>query len=81
MYKLRFYVKLLILYSYDLLGIYLNVTIDKLLNELERGVNIFAHGIENIYNDARSNNMSLSPNLSCNLAGQSRWVKGDVLYR
>ncbi|GIY41549.1 glutamate receptor ionotropic, NMDA 2B [Caerostris darwini] len=61
--------------------IYINVTTDRLNVEVERAVNIFAHGLESFYADSKNSNISLSPTLSCNGNGQSRWNRGDVIFR
>ncbi|GFQ70517.1 glutamate receptor ionotropic, NMDA 2B [Trichonephila clavata] len=59
----------------------MNVSTERLNVEVERAVNIFAHGLESFYHDNKNSNISLSPSLSCNLNGQSRWNKGDVIFR
>ncbi|GFS95347.1 glutamate receptor ionotropic, NMDA 2B [Nephila pilipes] len=64
-----------------MLGIYMNVSTERLNVEVERAVNIFAHGLESFYLDNRNTNISLSPSLSCNLNGQSRWNRGDIIFR
>ncbi|XP_055944926.1 glutamate receptor ionotropic, NMDA 2B-like [Argiope bruennichi] len=64
-----------------MLGIYINVTTERLNVEVERAVNIFAHGLESFYHDSKNSNISLSPTLSCNGNGQSRWNRGDVIFR
>ncbi|GIY89029.1 glutamate receptor ionotropic, NMDA 2B [Caerostris extrusa] len=61
--------------------IYINVTTDRLNVEVERAANIFAHGLESFYEDSKNSNISLSPTLSCNGNGQSRWNRGDVIFR
>ncbi|XP_054718557.1 glutamate receptor ionotropic, NMDA 2B-like [Uloborus diversus] len=64
-----------------MLGIYINVTMEKLYVEIDRAVNTFAHGIESFYNDPKTGNISLIPNLSCNISGQSRWNRGDLVFK
>ncbi|GFR11728.1 glutamate receptor ionotropic, NMDA 2B, partial [Trichonephila clavata] len=59
----------------------MNVSTERLNVEVERAVNIFAHGLESFYHDNKNSNISLSPSLSCNLNGQSRWNRGDVIFR
>ncbi|GIY38915.1 glutamate receptor ionotropic, NMDA 2B [Caerostris extrusa] len=64
-----------------MLGVYFNTTINRLFDELERAVTVFAHGLELFFNDHRNSNTNLLPNLTCNGTGQTRWNKGDLLFK
>ncbi|GFR24458.1 glutamate receptor ionotropic, NMDA 2B [Trichonephila clavata] len=64
-----------------MLGVYFNTTINRLHDELERAVTVFAHGLELFVNDHRNSNINLLPNLTCNGTGQTRWNKGDLLFK
>ncbi|XP_055944904.1 glutamate receptor ionotropic, NMDA 2B-like isoform X2 [Argiope bruennichi] len=64
-----------------MLGVYFNTTINRLFDELERAVTVFAHGLELYFNDQRNSNTNLLPNLTCNGTGQTRWNKGDLLFK
>ncbi|GFY79654.1 glutamate receptor ionotropic, NMDA 2B [Trichonephila inaurata madagascariensis] len=64
-----------------MLGVYFNTTINRLYDELERAVTVFAHGLELFVNDHRNSNINLLPNLTCNGTGQTRWNKGDLLFK
>ena len=62
-------------------GVHFNTTHQRLLEEIERAVTIFGHGLELFVNDALSLNLSLSPTLSCNGSAETRWTKGDVFFK
>nr|XP_042903924.1 glutamate receptor ionotropic, NMDA 2B-like [Parasteatoda tepidariorum] len=64
-----------------MLGIYINVTMERCYLEMERAVNIFAYGLESFYQSPRDANVSLFPDLSCNGNEQPRWNRGDVIFR
>ncbi|GBM49953.1 Glutamate receptor ionotropic, NMDA 2B [Araneus ventricosus] len=64
-----------------MLGVYFNTTINRLFDELERAVTVFAHGLELYFNDQKNSNTNLLPNLTCNGTGQTRWNKGDLLFK
>ncbi|KAG8193265.1 hypothetical protein JTE90_027009 [Oedothorax gibbosus] len=64
-----------------MLGLYINVSIDRLYVEMERAVNIFAYGLQSFYEDPEYANISLTPRLSCSGLGQARWNRGDVIFR
>ncbi|CAG2120847.1 unnamed protein product, partial [Medioppia subpectinata] len=64
-----------------MLGVHFNTTHQRLLDEIERAVTIFGHGLELFVNDAKNLNLSLSPNLSCNGSAETRWSRGDIFFK
>jgi hypothetical protein len=65
----------------SILGVHFNTTHQRLLDEIEKAVTIFGHGLELFVNDALNLNISLSPNLSCNSSGETRWSRGDIFFK
>lgn len=54
---------------------------DSLVNEIATAIKVFAYGVESYTLDPRNANESLTTQLSCQGAGESRWKKGDRFYR
>ncbi|CAG2162128.1 unnamed protein product [Oppiella nova] len=63
-----------------MLGVHFNTTHQRLLDEMERAVTIFGHGLELFVNDQKNLNLSLSPNLSCHGSAETRWSRGDIFF-
>ncbi|KAI1291857.1 Glutamate receptor ionotropic, NMDA 2B [Halotydeus destructor] len=64
-----------------MLGIHFNTTHLRLLDEIERAVTIFGHGLDSFVSDPKNLNTSLSPGLSCNGSSEPRWHKGEVFFK
>uniref|UniRef100_T1J731 Receptor ligand binding region domain-containing protein n=1 Tax=Strigamia maritima TaxID=126957 RepID=T1J731_STRMM len=64
-----------------MLGVHFDTGFESLLQEIEKAVKVFSHGLELFLADHPSTNGSLQPNLSCVGKGDSRWANGELFYR
>uniref|UniRef100_T1JWS9 Glutamate receptor ionotropic, NMDA 2B n=1 Tax=Tetranychus urticae TaxID=32264 RepID=T1JWS9_TETUR len=64
-----------------MLGIHFNTSHWQLLKEIERAVTIYGYALDLFVEDGSNLNKSLSPNLSCNGSGDSRWENGDLFFK
>ncbi|XP_023240697.1 glutamate receptor ionotropic, NMDA 2B-like [Centruroides sculpturatus] len=63
-----------------MLGIHFNSTKDRLFEEIENAITVFAHGLELFVNDPRNLNYFLNLNLDCN-GSDVRWTQGDYFFK
>ncbi|XP_053211096.1 glutamate receptor ionotropic, NMDA 2B-like isoform X2 [Panonychus citri] len=68
-------------FPYGMLGIHFNTSHGQLLKEIERAVTIYGYALDLFVEDANNLNKSLTPNLSCNGSGDSRWENGDLIFK
>nr|XP_015917244.1 glutamate receptor ionotropic, NMDA 2B isoform X1 [Parasteatoda tepidariorum]XP_042910482.1 glutamate receptor ionotropic, NMDA 2B isoform X1 [Parasteatoda tepidariorum] len=64
-----------------LLGIHFNTTMHRLMEEIERSVKIFVHGLEQFLEDPQNVNMSLAHNLNCTSNSDIKWNKGEHFFK
>lgn len=64
-----------------MLGIHFNTTHERLLDEIERAVNIFGNGLDSFASNQQHSHRSLSPDLRCNETTDRRWLVGEILYK
>jgi hypothetical protein len=62
-------------------GIHFNTTHLRLLDEIEKAVTIFGHGLELFVSEAANTKISLSPNLSCGSNRGTRWKEGGIFFK
>ena len=60
-------------------GVHFNTTHEKLLEEIERAVTVFGHGLELLAND--NNILNLNSNLNCNSSENIKWAIGEQFSR
>ncbi|KAF8786655.1 Glutamate receptor ionotropic like protein [Argiope bruennichi] len=64
-----------------LLGIHFNTTMNRLMEEIERSVKIFVHGLELFLDDPQNHNISLAPSLNCTANNDIKWSKGEHFFK
>ena len=60
-------------------GVHFNTTHEKLLEEIERAVTVFGHGLELLTNE--NNIINLNSNLNCNSSKNVKWQTGELFSR
>lgn len=62
-----------------MLGVHFNTTHEKLLEEIDRAVTVFGHGLELLVNN--NNIINLNNNVSCNSSDNVPWKIGEILFK
>lgn len=62
-----------------MLGVHFNTTHEKLLEEIDRAVTVFGHGLELLVSN--NNIIDLNNNVSCNASESVPWKIGEILFK
>ncbi|GFX81641.1 glutamate receptor ionotropic, NMDA 2A [Trichonephila clavipes] len=54
---------------------------NRLMEEIERSIKIFVHGLELFLEDPQNHNISLAPHLNCTANSDIKWSKGEHFFK